>query len=329
MRILKIIGITLLIVIVLLVGIAFLLPKTITVERSIVIKADASKVFEQINNLPEWKNWSPWYKLDTAVKMTYSDPSSGTGSWYTWNSEVKNVGNGKLTITKSIPNDSILTELVFMEQGAAQGGFAFSKSDSGTQVKWFLSSNLGNNPIARYFGLFMDKMLGPDFEQGLQDLKTYVESQPAYTIQETTVNETAYLFIRDTSSMATIGQKMGAFYGEIMGSLQAQNLQPGGYPFAIYYSWENNIFDMECGIPATGAKASGRIKTGILKAQKVATVDFYGPYEKTADAHMAIEAWVKANNRKVTGSPWETYITDPSTEKDPNKWLTKIYWPIE
>jgi len=329
MRILKIIGITLLIVIILLVCIAFLLPKTITVERSIVIKADASRVFEQINNLPEWNNWSPWYKLDTAVKMTYSDHSSGTGSWYTWDSDVKNVGKWKMTITKSLPNDSILTELVFMEQGAAQGGFAFSKSDSGTLVKWFISSNLGNNPIARYFGLFMDKMLGPDFEQGLQDLKTYLESQPAYAVMETTVVETPYLYIRDTSSMATIGLKMGEFYGEIMGYLQTLNLQPAGYPFAIYYTWENNIFDMECGIPVVGAKAVGRIKAGIQKEQKVATVDFYGPYEKTADAHLAIEAWIKANNRKVTGSPWETYVTDPTTEKDPNKWLTKIYWPIE
>lgn len=329
MRILKVIGITLLIVIVLLVGVAFLLPRNITVERSIVVKADPALVFEQINHLPNWVHWSPWYKLDTLVKMTYSDPPSGTGSWYEWSSEVKNVGKGKLSITKSIPNDTILTELLFMEQGAAMGGFTFTGQDSGTLVKWFIQSDLGNNPIARYFGLFMDKMLGKDFEQGLEALKTYVENHPAFTVNEADFSETSYLYIRDTMSMATIGQKMGQYYGEIMGYLQSLKLEPAGAPLAVYHSWENNVFDVECGIPVQGVKDPGKFKTGMLKAQKVATVDFYGPYEKTEAAHIAIEAWIKANNRTVTGSPWESYVTDPATEKDPNKWLTRIYWPIE
>ena len=36
--------------------------------------------------------------------------------------------------------------------------------------------DLGSNPINRYFGLIMDRMMGPDFEEGLNTLKGKVEA---------------------------------------------------------------------------------------------------------------------------------------------------------
>lgn len=38
--------------------------------------------------------------------------------------------------------------------------------------------DLGANPLARYFGLWMDGMVGPDFEEGLGRLKALSEAQP-------------------------------------------------------------------------------------------------------------------------------------------------------
>jgi len=39
--------------------------------------------------------------------------------------------------------------------------------------------DLGAGPIRRYFGLFMDGMIGPDYERGLGRLKTLAEAPPA------------------------------------------------------------------------------------------------------------------------------------------------------
>lgn len=36
---------------------------------------------------------------------------------------------------------------------------------------------MGNNPIAKYFGLLMDKLIGADFERGLNNLKTVCETK--------------------------------------------------------------------------------------------------------------------------------------------------------
>jgi hypothetical protein len=35
--------------------------------------------------------------------------------------------------------------------------------------------DLGNNPLSRWFGLFLDRMIGPDFEAGLVNLKRVSE----------------------------------------------------------------------------------------------------------------------------------------------------------
>jgi hypothetical protein len=37
---------------------------------------------------------------------------------------------------------------------------------------------LGGSPVSRWFGVFMDRMIGPDYERGLAQLRTFVESQP-------------------------------------------------------------------------------------------------------------------------------------------------------
>ena len=35
-------------------------------------------------------------------------------------------------------------------------------------VHWIVEGDLGYNPVNRYFGLLMNKMMGPDFERGLE-----------------------------------------------------------------------------------------------------------------------------------------------------------------
>lgn len=39
-----------------------------------------------------------------------------------------------------------------------------------------MKGNAGMNPFFRWFGLFMDKMIGTDFEGGLKNLKKLAES---------------------------------------------------------------------------------------------------------------------------------------------------------
>lgn len=166
------------VVIVLVIGIAFLMPKEIVVERSTVINEPVEKVFEQLNSFPNWVAWSPWQKLDPEMKHTYSGPESGVGHKDAWVSDNKEVGKGSQTIVTSVPGELIESKLEFDGQGEAKGFFKFEEVEGGTKVTWGMNMDAGMNPMMRYMGTMMDGMMGPVFEQGLADMKTHVEDLP-------------------------------------------------------------------------------------------------------------------------------------------------------
>lgn len=176
MKALKIIGITLLVIIVLFVGISFLISPDVNVERSIVISAPAEIVFDQVNTLKNWEKWSPWHQIDPMMKLTYEGPESGAGAKYYWSSDDSNVGNGSLTIVESRPYTYIKTEMDFMEQGMGTSTYRFEEAEGGVKLTWGMNSNMGNNPIMRYLGLFMESLIGPDFEKGLNSIKMIAEN---------------------------------------------------------------------------------------------------------------------------------------------------------
>lgn len=45
-------------------------------------------------------------------------------------------------------------------------------SAGGSAVEWRMEADLGRNPIARVFGLFMDGMIGKTLDQGLSNLNS-------------------------------------------------------------------------------------------------------------------------------------------------------------
>ena len=165
----KLVGVIVVLVAVLFV-VSLFLPSEVHVERSLVFKTSAGCVFNQVNNLENWKNWSPWFGKDPAMKVTYGEIKSGVGASYSWESQKDDVGNGKMVITESIANKLVKTDLDFMENGMARGAFTFEELGDQVKVVWEMNTNMGNNPVAKFFGLLMDSMIGPDFEKGLKNL---------------------------------------------------------------------------------------------------------------------------------------------------------------
>lgn len=334
MKILKMIGIGLLAIIGLLLIISFFLPSDMHVERSMVINASAEAAFTQINTPKNWEKWSPWYKMEPTAQMTYFGPEAGTGAGYTWKGA--KTGEGKMTITDSKSNELIVTELDFGKMGKAGAGYRFEPADNGVKVSWYFDSEKSSNPLVKYMNVMMKGMLEKQFDEGLAGIKTLAESMPPpvkknpITVEATTVAAQAYLAVRDTASIATISQKLGTYYGMIGETIGKQGLKMAGAPFAIYYTDSQTNWDMEAALPVDKTdKADGKVKPGELKAGNAVVAHFFGSYELTGDAHTAAHEFIKANNKKIIGAPWEVYITDPMTEKDTAKWQTDVYYPVE
>ena len=72
MKIVKPLLIGLAALIVLLLVIALFLPSAAHVERSASIAAPPAAVFDVVNSLKRFNEWSPWFEIDPAARFTYS-----------------------------------------------------------------------------------------------------------------------------------------------------------------------------------------------------------------------------------------------------------------
>ena len=75
---------------------AYLLPSKVKVERSTDINNDAAIVFNQVNNLPAWETWGPWFAIEPEMGSTYSDTVEGINARHCWDSENPEVGMRQL-----------------------------------------------------------------------------------------------------------------------------------------------------------------------------------------------------------------------------------------
>ena len=76
-------------------------PDTFEVKRSIVVNATASEVFLYVNDFHNWASWSPWEKLDPAMKRTFSGAATGVGAVYAWEGN-DDVGQGRMLPTMAV-----------------------------------------------------------------------------------------------------------------------------------------------------------------------------------------------------------------------------------
>jgi len=162
------------VLVLLLLAVAFFFPRAYHVERSTVIQAKPEVVFAQVADLKAWKNWGVWFERDPQMQVTYSEPTTGVGAWSAWKSATE--GNGKATLVALTPGTYAEYKLEFEGwENASKGTFSLAVVPEGTHLTWSDEGDLGNSPVARWFGLFLDKMIGPDFEAGLAKLKTVCE----------------------------------------------------------------------------------------------------------------------------------------------------------
>lgn len=155
-------------------------PSSFHVERSATMKAPAAVAFERVDDFHQWAAWSPWDKLDPALKRTYSGPSAGVGAGYAWAGNDK-VGEGAMTITAAQPGEKIVLKLEFLKPWKATNTttFTFKGAGDSTTVTWAMAGE--SDFMGKAFSVFMDmdKMIGADFEKGLATLKTVAETEAA------------------------------------------------------------------------------------------------------------------------------------------------------
>jgi uncharacterized protein YndB with AHSA1/START domain len=168
-------------IIVAILAIAMMRPNKISVSRTALIKAQPQIVFALINDFRNWPQWAPQDKEDSKLFRTYGGQSQGVGASSEWKGKDSS-GAGSMTIVRSQPYEEIEVNVDFQRPFIAHNvnTFKLTPVDSGTQISWAMEGT--NVFMMRLMNVFVspDRMIGPHFESGLQNLKAVAETQSGY-----------------------------------------------------------------------------------------------------------------------------------------------------
>ncbi|MBK6826963.1 MAG: SRPBCC family protein [Chitinophagaceae bacterium] len=155
--------------------VAALMPKSFSVEKNVVIRKPRTEVMSYVGNLNHYSQWNPWQKMDPTAKSQISGNPLSAGHQYHW--EGKKIGIGELRFLSSDAHH-IHFDLEFFKpwKSKAKDNWHFEDWGDGseTKVTWQNGGDLPW-PMARLMGPMIAKNLNHQFEQGLDNLKKMVE----------------------------------------------------------------------------------------------------------------------------------------------------------
>jgi hypothetical protein len=179
MRFIKLFVISIVFFVILVFLISLLFPPDAVVDRSGVIEAPVATVYGQISDLRTWSEWNPWTKMQATHSLRFSEPSYGAGAWYSWENPQQQEASGKLTILRSDPGKGVYYDMHFKDMKPVSSGLEIKPTSDGkgTVVHWYLKTRLGWLPWWKFRGFMADRLMGPQVEQGLTELKKRCEQQ--------------------------------------------------------------------------------------------------------------------------------------------------------
>lgn len=152
----------------------WMLPRQFSVERSTTVQATPQAVYALVADPRRWGEWAPWSRRDRSMVTRYEGAASGAGADWSWRSDSE--GSGRMRFTAAEPARRLTYELSLEGwDGVSRGELLLQPKGTGTELRWTLAGDLGANPIGRWMGLLVDRMVGKDFESGLMGLKSMAE----------------------------------------------------------------------------------------------------------------------------------------------------------
>ena len=152
-------------------------PADFSIVRTAVMPVSRAAAFERVNDFHQWEAWSPWAKLDPNMRQTFEGAPRGEGAVYSWNGD-KRVGEGRMTITESRPNELVRIRLEFIRPFVATNPteFAFRQVGDATEVTWTMRGKNNFMGKAMHLLMNMEKLVGTQFEQGLAQMSVAAQA---------------------------------------------------------------------------------------------------------------------------------------------------------
>jgi len=157
---------------------ALLIPKKFSIQKEVRIHRPVTPVFDYLKQIRNQEKYSVWVMRDPNIRLEYTGTDGEVGFKSAWESEDKNVGIGEQEITAIKNGESIEVEIRFKKPFQATNWARTTVTEDGEGQTRVSQVFYGNSKYPmNVMNLMMDKLVGRDMVQNMNNLKKILEDQ--------------------------------------------------------------------------------------------------------------------------------------------------------
>jgi hypothetical protein len=296
----KIIGFVSIILILSLAGVYVLIPNQLTIQGSQMVYQPTSSVIRAMTQTSKWSEWMP--------KEIILQPTNSLVA----------------TIQADLNEDGILVPVVFSIENAEGNNSFIQFETSMDQIGW--------SPIKRIqYHLFARKIQGHLNQVLAAATAHYNYSKGVYgfDIVETKVKDSSYLAIDQTSTDTPSLVQIYQMVDQLTAYINTQKGKAIGDPMVNITRVDTKAIYLQVAIPlerdiaVNGVFSIKKMVLGNLLSVKV-----QGDQVKVNAAFEATKQYITDKQKYSPAIPFVIYNTNRLLEKDPNRWISTINYPI-
>ncbi len=305
------------------------------IARSVLISAEAQRVYDVIADYNTWTTWSPWLIAEPDATVTISTPTNQVGSTYGWDGQI--TGAGILTHQSMESGRRIVDQLQFLKpfKTTCATSFDIVPEGNGTRVTWHMDAAM---PWFLFWMIPMMKtFIGMDYQRGLNMMKEWIETG---TIQSKSIahgiesiGPLRMAGIANSCAVDSVGPSMERAINECKQEFAKLGFPTDGSMISVYtkFNVKTGVFDYISGfiIPNSAqVPGSSRLKTWELPSTRAFRVEHIGSYHHLGNGWSVANQIVRHKKLKQQKcGAFEIYrTTPPSTPMQAAE--TDIYLPI-
>lgn len=320
----------------------FLLPNTLEVTRPITIERPRAAVFAMVNDLRIAKEWSPYYAIDPDADYSFSG-EPGAGQSMRWDSNVRQVGRGRMAIVNSVENEEVESLLEITDRALLNSRLTLRRAEGVTAVEWTITAHCADGAInvpCRYMNLILRGAIERELDNGLNRLKTLTEQLPNVDFegldpQFSTVEPQNFVYsVVETAADNQVEVDRAEAIGvdQVRRFMSEYNLTQAGPLVRVVtdYDAQENRLGFRVGYPFSGPTPLTvvGVQLGQTPSGEAMHVLVEGSREQVRTAYLQMNAYLQAHRipLRENGLPWEV-VHEQGGEGAPTR--IEIFMPLE
>lgn len=304
------------------------------VDRSLIINAPITQVYNTVVDFKTWPEWSPWLMHEPETEIVYSDHHQQAGGHYSWDGKL--VGAGKLTHQQLIANQSIKQKIEFIRpfKSICSVGWSFKEVNGQTEVHWTMQ---GSMPfLFRFMTKKTVDMISKDYDLGLNLLNGFVNKDnphPKITFCGVEkLDDFQYAYRSYKGGLQGMVTAMEQAFPALFEQTENAGITQGS-PLTLYHKVDTDKMYFECdmAIPLSQQPDNASIKVKTFSGGRYYKVECQGEYR------FLELAWYKAYSHlymlklkpDMKRPSLEVYDNNPQEIANSNEIKTSLYVPVK